>query len=181
MTVIYILWWKKGEHMFDKEYVFYGKHAKMADKLKAKLDDEIGRGFFSTIYEIYQVAPIVGLIYSRKGKRDKGSETTKVFADKMMNEKENLLFNYRNVMLKLYHDNSQVDAMKIAFRLDHKDEEREEYDKLYDAYVLGGLEEIYERIFEQENPSTVEDYIMNLYEFIEDLNVRLYGFKGGLE
>ena len=71
--------------------------------------------------------------------------------------------------------------MKIAFRLDHKDEEREEYDKLYDAYVLGGLEEIYERIFEHENPSTVGDYIMNLYEFIEDLNVRLYGFQGDLE
>lgn len=167
--------------MFDKEYIFYGKHAMMADKLKAKLDDEIGRGFFSTIYDIYQIAPIVGLIYSRKGKRDKGSETRKVFADKMMNEKENLLFNYRNMMLKLYHDNSQVDAMKIAFRLDHKDEEREGYDKLYDAYVLGGLEEIYERIFEHDNPTTVDDYIMNMYEFIEDLNVRLYGFKGDLE
>ena len=50
--------------MFDKEYIFYGKHAMMADKLKAKLDDEVGRGFFGTIYDIYHLAPIVGLIYA---------------------------------------------------------------------------------------------------------------------
>ena len=51
--------------MFDKEYVFYGKHAAMVKKLTSKLSDEIGKGFFATNYEVYRVAPMVGWIYKR--------------------------------------------------------------------------------------------------------------------
>ena len=85
--------------MFDKEYVFYGKHAKMIDRLKANLSDEIGRGFFNTTYDIYQVAPLVGWLYNRRADVDKTGETTKIFPDKMLKEKRNLIFNYRNLMM----------------------------------------------------------------------------------
>ena len=41
--------------------------------------------------------------------------------------------------------------------------------------MLGGLEEIYERIFEKNDADTIEEYLMNLHEFLQDLNARLYG------
>lgn len=160
--------------MFDKEYAFYGKHAKMIERLKANLGDEIGRGFFTTTYDIYQVAPLVGWLYKRRANIDKAGETTKIFPDKMLKEKRNLLFNYRNIMMLHFRDRSTEEMMKIAFELDYNDEERKEYDEIYNSYVLGGLEEIYEQIFLKDGPTTIDEYIQNMYEFLEELNMRLY-------
>ncbi|MBQ4531011.1 MAG: hypothetical protein IJA36_10455 [Lachnospiraceae bacterium] len=161
--------------MFDREYAFYGKHAKMIEKLKANLSDEIGRGFFETTYDIYQVAPFIGWIYRRRSKIDKTEETTKIFQGKMMTEKNDLVFNYRNMMALHFGDRSTEELMNIAFKLDYNDEARKEYDEIYNSYVLGGLEEMYEQIFLKDGASTTDEYIQNLYEFLEELNMRLYG------
>lgn len=159
--------------MFDREYVFRGKHAEMVDRLKAKLSDEIGTGLFDTTYDIYRIAPIIGWIYNRKSVVDKTDKTSKIFGDKMMNEKDDLLFNYRLLMMLSNKNVVDEEVINIAFRLDDKDDERKEYDDLYNSYVLGGLEEMYERIF-GEGDST-DDYIMNMFDFVNDLNMRLYG------
>lgn len=161
--------------MFDKEYVFYGKHAKMIDRLKANLSDEIGRGFFNTTYDINQVAPLVGWLYNRRADVDKTGETTKIFPDKMLKEKRNLIFNYRNLMMLHFGNRSTEERMNIAFKLDYNDEERKVYDEIYNSYVLGGLEEIYEQIFLKDDATTIDDYLQNMYEFLEELNMRLYG------
>ncbi len=161
--------------MFDNEYVFYGKHADMVKKMTAKLSDEIGSGFFNTNYDIYQVAPFVGWIYKRRGVVDKSGETTKIFPDKISKGKRDLVFNYRNLMALHYGNRSTEEMMHIAFRLDYNDEERKEYDELYNSYVLGGVEEMYEQIFEKNGADSVDEYIQNLYEFLEELDMRLYG------
>lgn len=161
--------------MFDKEYVFYGKHAAMVKKLTSKLSDEIGKGFFATNYEVYRVAPMVGWIYKRTAKADKADTNTKIFPETMLSKQQELIFNYRNLMALIYKDKSKEAMMEIAFRLDHDDEKRKEYDEIYDSYVLGGVEEIYERIFEKNDADSIEEYLMNLHEFLQDLNARLYG------
>lgn len=161
--------------MFEKEYVFYGKHADMVRRMTAKLSDEIGRGFFCTNYEIYRVAPFVGWIYKRRAKRDKSTETTKIFPETMLRGKQDLVFNYRNIMALHFGDRSTEEIMHIAFGLDYKEEERREYDEIYNSYVLGGVEEMYEQIFEKNGANGVDEYIRNLYEFLEELNMRLYG------
>lgn len=160
--------------MFDKEYFFYGKHADMVKRLTSKLDDEIGKPFFSTNADIYLIAPLIGYIYNRKAEvpQDR-SESTKVYITKMFDYKDDMIFNYRNLMLMLYKEDPDKNAVDIAFRMDEKDEERAEFDKIYDSYVLGGLEELYEQIFE--NGNSTDEYIMNYYEFLQDLNVRWYG------
>ncbi len=155
--------------MFDREYVFYGKHAEMVKKLTAKASDEVGKSFFATNYDVYKLAPIIGWIYKRKAQAERGEGTTKIFAEKMQSGRDELIFNYRNLMLLMNKKN----AMEIAFKLDEKPEERKYYDDLYNQYVLGGVEELYERIFG--NGSTVDEYVMNYYEMIQDLNLRLYG------
>ena len=63
--------------MFDKEYMFKGKHAQMVSELQAKLSDQIPRGFFGSNYEVYKIAPIIGYIYQRKSKPDVTSSETK--------------------------------------------------------------------------------------------------------
>lgn len=161
--------------MFDKVYIFSGKHADMVKKLTAKLSDEIGRGFFTTNYEVYQVAPMVGWIYKRTAKVDKSDNITKIFPETMIAGQQDLLFNYRNLMALIYQEKDTEEMMSIAFQLDHEDEKRKQYDEIYNSYVLGGVEEIYERIFENNNAGNVDEYIMNLYEFLQELNVRLYG------
>ena len=159
--------------MFDKEYVFRGKHAMMVKKLAAKLSDEVGSGFFATNYDIYRLAPIIGWVYNRKADIDKGEESTKIFGDKILNEKDEMIFNYRVLMLLENSKKTDQEKIDIAFKLDNDDEARKEYDKLYNSYVLGGVEEMYERIFADSD--SIDGYIMNLQEFIEDLQVRLYG------
>ena len=71
------------------------------------------------------------------------------------------------------------ERMDIAFHMDDKDEERKTYDELYNSYVLGGVEVLYERIFG--NESKPEEYLMNFYEFLEELEVRIYKKDVGLE
>ena len=161
--------------MFDKEYVFYGKHAFMVDELKGSFSDKVGKGFFSTVYDVYRVAPIIGFIYKRKAERDRSSDkTTKIFYEKLNNEKDDLIFNYRTLMMLLNKDKTDDEKMEIAFKLDNKNDERKEYDELYDSYVLGGVEELHERLIVPGDKSE-DTFIMNLFDFINDLNVRLYG------
>lgn len=167
--------------MFDKEYVFYGKHADMVKRMTAKLSDEIGRGFFKTNYEIYQTAPFVGWIYQRRSEVDKGAENTKIFPETMLKGRRDLLFNYRNLMALHFGGHDTEEMMHIAFGLDYKEEERKEYDEIYNSYVLGGVEEMYEQIFEKNNAGSVDEYIQNLYEFLEELNMRLYGMNAARE
>ena len=45
--------------------------------------------------------------------------------------------------------------------------------------VLGGVEVLYERIFD--NASKPEEYLMNFYELLEELEVRIYEKDFGLE
>ena len=86
--------------MFDREYYFYGKHADMVKKLTAKWNDEIGASVFERNLDVYEVAPIIGWIYNRKAEveRDENNKT-RVFRDKMLDDRPQLLFNYRNLML----------------------------------------------------------------------------------
>lgn len=90
--------------MFDKEYSFRGKHAEMVIKLTGDftLSNEDGNNakkhsLFRTNLDVYLLSPIIGFLYNRKADIDttpQGS-STKIFADKLMNNSDDLNFNYR--------------------------------------------------------------------------------------
>ena len=44
--------------------------------------------------------------------------------------------------------------------------------KLFESYVLGGIDILHEKLIE--NASTTDDYVMKLYNFIEDIHSRYY-------
>ena len=84
--------------MFDKEYSFRGKHAEYVVKLTAEYDDKHHK-LFNTNYDVYAIAPIIGFLYQRKAELDKTGDATKIFPDKLIKEQQNLVFNYRLIML----------------------------------------------------------------------------------
>ena len=90
----------------------------------------------------------------------------------MMNEAENLKYNYRILMLLIYKDKTQEEKTKIAFKLDKDDEARAEYDKVYDSYVRGGVEILSEKIFA--DSKEIDGYIMNMYNFMNEFNNRYF-------
>lgn len=155
--------------MFDREYSFRGIHAERVNKLTAKFDDSTK--LFERNFDVYIIAPIVGFMYGRKADIDRESdETTKIWADLLMKEKPNLMFNYRLIMLLDKENEPNLDKrIDKAFRLYEKEEAKPD-EELYEQYVRGGVDVLYEKLME--NAESPEDYIKNLYDFIEEFNER---------
>ncbi|GEM_PF-2796814 len=74
------------------------------------------------------------------------------------------------------HYNSIVDSVDNMFSGNEieKNTAQKSYDALFNQYVLGGVEILYEEIFEKNKPKTADDYLRNLYDFLEDYHERCY-------
>ncbi len=154
--------------MFDKEYSFRGIHAEKVIKLTAKFD--INNQLFSRNLDVYMAAPVIGFLYGRKADIDKGTETTKIFPDILMHEQPNLMFNYRLIMLLDKENEPNLEKrMNKAFRY-YGREEAQPDEQLYDKYVRGGIEILYEKLIE--TVANSEDYLKNLYDFLEEFEER---------
>lgn len=158
--------------MFDKEYSFRGKHAVMVEELTAVLSTT-GESFRN--FDVYLLAPLIGFLYNERADKDSDSHTTKVFAEIMMKNSDDLEFNYRLIMLldKDYEPDSDKRIDK-AFRGQETQEDMERYD----SYVRGGVEKLYEKIIKGNN--TEEEYMSKLFDFLEEFDER-YNQKIDLE
>lgn len=156
--------------MFEREYTFRGKHAKyvkdLVDKDKAEL--------FNRNIDVYILAPIIGFLYGRKGKKDTSNDTTtKIFTEQLLKEQTTLKFIYRLIML-LDESNTNLsseDKINRAFRESNEDKLKKNME-IYDSYVLGGVEHLHEKLYEENLDR--DDYINKLFEFVKD-------FKDDLE
>lgn len=155
--------------MFDKEYSFRGKHCDYVIKLTAEYDDKHHK-LFQTNYDVYAIAPIIGFLFQRKADLDKTGEATKIFPDKLLKEQPNLLFNYRLIMLLDAKNEPDFEKrVDKAFR-DYGKECAAADEELYESYVRGGIEVLFEKLIEPANAA--EDYLKNLYDFMEDFDDR---------
>ncbi len=155
--------------MFDKEYAFRGKHCEYVIKLTAEYDKSHHK-LFATNYDVYAIAPIVGFLYQRKAEMDKTGEATKIFTEKLMKEQQNLLFNYRLIMLlDSNHEKDFNERIDKAFRHYVTDKAVDD-EELYEQYVRGGVEVLFEKLIEPATSS--EDYLKNLYDFLEEFDER---------
>ena len=156
--------------MFDKEYVFKGTHADKVTRLTAKFDDK--NQLFKRNYDVYLLAPIVGFLYQNKAEANSGEQKpTKIFPEILIQNQDDLAFNYRLIMLldKKYEPNLEKRIDK-AFR-DYNTERAKNDEALFDSYVLGGVDIIYEKLMGN-NARTSEDYLKNLYLFMEEVDER---------
>ncbi|APV43668.1 hypothetical protein Dform_00308 [Dehalogenimonas formicexedens] len=155
--------------MFDKEYSFRGSHADKVIKLTAGFGKDNFK-LFARNLDVYLVAPIVGFLYGSTAELDKSDSTTKIFPEQLLKAYQDLMFQYRLILLLDKSYEGKLDErIDKAFR--HYGSERALQDEqLYERYVLGGVDILYEKLIATANNE--DDYLKNLYDFIEEFDDR---------
>lgn len=161
--------------MFDKQYRFKGRHALRVDQLTSVFDGGSKAQLFRRNVDVYTNAPLIGFLYGRTAEPDntKNPETNQVYDESIMGEtiikwQEELIFNFCLIMLldKKYEPNEDKRIDK-AFR--HIGEDPGDTER-FESYVRGGVDVLYEKLIE--GATEPEDYINNLYEFVEEFQDR---------
>jgi hypothetical protein len=164
---------RKNSGLFQKEYSFRGTHAQRVQALTAKFGTKNSQ-FFNRNLDVYMIAPLVGFCYQRRANPDltPNGETTKIFPEQLIKESQTLWFIYRLILLldKKYEKDFETRVNK-AFR-DYGKPEAEADELLFDSYVLGGVDLLFEKLLETGHSE--EAYINNLYDFLLDFNERYY-------
>ena len=131
---------------FKKEFEFRGKHARMAQELWISNDYE--HTYFKRLMDLYLVAAVVGFRVDRKAQEDYSPiEPKSIVPDQMIKEKENLEFMMQMmIMLENRGRLSDEECVKKAFRGPETEREYNDYKNMFNDYVRGGVEELYERL-----------------------------------
>ena len=164
--------------MFDRDYNFRGKHANIVTQLTAEIDSDSKFKLFERNIDVLILAPIVGFLYGRMADRDESGQVTvdnikKINFDQINRESYTLNYNYELIML--LHDKDKLvieERLDRAFRYAKGSNEKAECYKIFEKYVLGGIEVLKEKLLDNDNPTSVDDYINNIYYFLQDYNDR---------
>lgn len=148
--------------LFDKEYKFVGKHATYCRYLK----DE---GIIKTFREVYLISTAVGYLNNATSPVDKEEKVQEasILPSELMQQKDNLTFLYRIIMLTREVPGYSIDDYKNrAFRDDVDDENPEkvkENMELFNSYSRAGVEILYD-IFK--DGTNRKDYANQLNTFL---------------
>jgi hypothetical protein len=158
--------------MFKKNILIKGKHADYMKKLAAIVDAGNGIKLFDRNLDVYIFAPIVGAVYGRTAPVDNElKDDTSIHTEQLQGELDVLTYNYRLIMLLAQKGTLSIDErMNKAFRYDKDEEKRKAGDELFQKYVLGGIEVLYEKIME--DAKETDDYLLNIFKFISEYNER---------
>ncbi len=155
--------------MFDKQYRFTGSHAEKVNALTAVFDEASKAKLFERNLDVYINAPLIGFLYRRKGVKDSSGEISpqNIFPEQMINASDKLKYNLRLILL-LDEENEPVQSNRMdkAFRHFGQDEDL----ALFDQYVLGGVDVLYEKLIEGGGEPSA--YVNRLYDFLEEFNDR---------
>jgi hypothetical protein len=153
--------------MFDKQFNFKGRHAVRVRALSTPYNDN-GDKIFDRSFDVYLLAPVIGFSYQRMEPIDRSSEEERaVFGDILMSNNADIMYVFRTLLLldKNYIQDSQ-DRIKKAFgnNFTKEDEER------FYSFMRGGVDILYEKIMD--NVDLPEDYVNNLYDFLDEFDHR---------
>ena len=143
---------------FKREFKFRGKHARMAGELWVQNDYE--HTYFRRLIDVYIIAAVVGFRVDRKAEADYAPvEPKSIFPEQMIGAKEDLDFIMQMIMMLDNADKlSPEESVKKAFRGVETKEEFEYYRELFNSYVRGGVEELYERLIIRKSEVDEEFY-----------------------
>lgn len=158
--------------MFKKNILIKGRHADYMKRLVAVIDAINSVRLFERNLDVYILAPIVGLAFGRTSQIDNDNkDETSIHTEQLQGEIDVLTYNYRLVMLSAQKDSLSIEERTDrAFRFDKNEEKRKEGDELFQSYVLGGIDVLYEKILADTNE--LDDYLYNLFEFFNEYNER---------
>ena len=150
--------------MFEKDIIITGTHASYIKEMK-----EVA-GLFARNLDIYMLAPIMGFLNNRKGqKNNEGGEKSTIQAQQLSNVKEDCELIYRLIILLDGVDIDKDERLNRAFRYDSDVEKKKEFDnamEIYNEYVLGGIEYMYETFVA--GCVEVDDYTTKIFEAASD-------------
>ena len=90
----------------------------------------------------------------------------------MIKENDNIMYNYQTIMM-IHNRNThnKEERLERAFRYHNKEDIYiKECLDIFNNYLLGGVEILYEKIFGE--GKELDDYIVNLYDFLEEFHIR---------
>ena len=157
--------------MFNKQYRFRGRHALRVDALTSVFEGNSKAKLFDRNVDVYAKAPLVGFLYGRTAEPDdtRNPETNEVYnqnvmGDRVIYSQEELMFNFRMIMLldKAYEPNDDARIDK-AFR--HMGENPAD-EARFDSYVRGGVDVLYEKLIQ--GATSPDQYVEKLCDFVEE-------------
>lgn len=154
--------------MFDTDKRFVGKHAQYIHYLcknKGAVNPN-GINLFNRVIDLYITAPLIGLIYDRKGVVDRSATGSATIQYKQISDNEyELLYVFQLVMLLADKDKlTDSERLDRAFRDEADENKTKQNMELFDSYALGGIEVLYE-LFEHDLNST-SSILMHLFELL---------------
>lgn len=133
---------------FKKQVELTGKHARMARELWQR--DHQEATYFKRLIDLYKMAPAVGYLSERKAVKDSGTEeTATIFLEQINREKEFLENIMTMILMAEYADSGlykKEEAVKEAFRGPQTQEAYEQCVEIFESYVRGGIEVLYEEL-----------------------------------
>lgn len=159
--------------MFDKQYRFRGRHALRVEQLTNAFDSISKAKLFERNVDLYTNAPLIGFLYNRRADIDdaKNPDTNQVYTQNVMGDrviysKEELIFNFRLIMM-LDKNYEADETARVDKALRHMGSEPED-EARFDSYVRGGIDVLYEKLIE--GATSTDDYVNRLFDFIEEFN-----------
>ena len=132
--------------MLDKQYRFTGSHAEMVSALTSVFDEAAKAKLFDRNLDVYMNAPLVGFLFKRKGIKnsDGAIADQNIFPEQLINNSEQLKYIFRLILiLDSQHEPDEDARLDKAFRHFGTDDADL---LLFDAYVLGGVEVLYDKL-----------------------------------
>lgn len=160
---------KSQKDLFVEDFLFRGEQSKQAKALSiAFIDSNSKATIFNSVIELYMASAIVGCINNKRVPLEKSGDSTRIFAEQMNNHNKELWFIFRLVMLANQEIESDVEKINNAFREPNK----EENIKLFNEYMAGGLQILYERFYgtgKDVSTMSYDDYLEQLMGLLKDI------------
>lgn len=158
--------------MFTSDIYVRGKYASWLKFLSEKTEkndksDKVA-GVFKRDIDVYLTAAIVGLNFGLRRDADNSADKAKIHVDTVLKEQDNLTFVFRMAMLV---DNSTGLNADEKIKRTFKNPETPENMDLFNSYVRGGIEWLYEKF--TEGATTKDDYLARIYEVVDSFNSEL--------
>ena len=154
-------------NMFLKDYLFKGRQREQSVALSDfEIEPKSNLKIFNSTVELFMIAALAGCYYSKRMKPDKG-ETRRIMSSQFTSRYKDLMFIYNLVMLTNDSVKEGTERINNAFR----NVEKVENWNLFEEYIIGGLQIIYENFFPEDDSivkSSYDDYFDRLYAMLTE-------------
>ena len=134
---------------FKKDIIITGKHADYVDALWKQ--NQIQQSYFKRLVDLCTIAPVIGLRARHKVKANsEGDNKRTVQLQQIMTRREDLITILQMIILLDEGDGLTIEQkVDRAFRGPEDEAEFKKDTDLFDQYLLGGIEILYDELFKR--------------------------------